>query len=778
MRIAKRALAGLLILTVLVCALYVVSFADDVPEVDCKDLLTYFDPLTAKAYVRDDFEDGSYSGKLSITAEDTSATRIEVTAGEGDSYLSLITGPVSNRFASGQLAYVADTTDVPEGRYALYIKCSFNAEYTARAIGECSARCGYYVEANNLSDIPDACPKCDAVVNKAASKAPTVSLYVSSDTETLGQSIITLDFQANTLTYYGGSADVTVPCDLAENTDTWYDVEVVLFENDEYSFTFKSSDGAVTVTSDAIAAPAIGTTASVAFGYTHTGANRDTVINLDDVVVQSGEVLRAISPAELEEKVGAAIKDFTAILERGNDNEKKLEVIDTYNALVDIYGFTSEDAEIVANMAKMDKLVLDTLFDILSNAVNAISSTANYQDRLDHVENYSKIVDKVEQLVADLGVTDPTYSETIATYRAECDALAVDAENTIKFIEYIAKLEADGSDVFYTNDYEALKNFSETIEASYPYNPTYPGVEVARDSHLAVSGKYSLYCSQSMAFVAAVNTAASTDPTITLNVKLDAYEFATENFFPHATFPGVADAITALETLSDFAGIKAAAEDFIGKLKVAEQSLYIDAQEAALAEAEAVKDLANDDYVGVLEAKQRCVALRAEIAAKRTAAAEYIAAVEAIKGLSGQALADAVANALEKQKTGNVPGIPGVTDANIALDNAHMALENVRVYSEKYIALVAAIDDATDLSDRYAAIKAAKAAEDAASDTIDGVAAAKVKLADAVSAYSADMNSVNGAYATVAAQAADLSAATMSVSDIVAYVVAFIKSII
>lgn len=778
MRIAKRALAGLLILTVLVCALYVASFADSVPVVDCEELLTYFDPLTSKAYVMDDFEDGAYDGRLSNTAADTDATRIEIASGDEGSYLSLITGPIFNRFASGELAYVADTTDVPEGRYALYIKCSVNASYTARAIGECSARCGYYAEDTVISAIPDACPNCASDVVKDVSRAPAASVYVSSDAAALGQRLITLDFASDTVTYYGGSADITVAYDLAENTDTWYDIEIVLLENNEYRFNVSSSAGAATVSASEIAAPTVGTTAGVAFGYAHTSSNRDTVINLDNVLVQCGDKLRALTPAELETKVGAVLKDFIAILERSTDTAVKLEVVDTYNKIVDTYGFTSDDPEIVADMATVDNKVLDILFDSLLGAVSAIDSTADYQLRLDHVEFYRSVVEKVEELVDELGITDSAYADAIAAYHVECDALALDAENTERFMAYMQQLKDEDPTLFYTNDYESLKSFTELVASDYPYNPTYPGVDEARDNHLSVSGKYTLYCSQAIAFVGAVDTAASTDPTVTLTAKLEAYEYATENFFRHDTFPGVADAIEALESLSDFAGIKAQAMDFISKLKIAEHLLYIDSQEAALEEAEAVMDLANDDYVGVKEAKERCVELRKEITAKRAAAAEYIAAVEAIKGLEGKALADAVANALEKQKTGNIPGIPGVTDANIALDNAHMALENVRVYSEKYITLVNAIDGASDLGYRYSAIRAAKAAEADASDTVSGVAAARTKLAQAITAYNADMNSVNSAYASVASQAGSLSGATMSVTGVVALVIALIKAII
>ncbi len=778
MRIAKRALAGLLILTVLTCALFVVSFADNVPEVDCADLLTYFDPLTSKAYVNDDFDDGTYDGEYRVTADDTDYTRIEITSGDAGSYLSLVTGPVSNRFAIGEMAYIADTTDVPDGRYALYVKCSVNAAYTARAIGKCSVECGYYIEAASVSEILDACPLCGAAVTKDASKAPAFSIYVGSDASALGQRLVTLDFSADTVVYYGGSTDVTVPYTLNENTDAWYDVEIVLLENDEYSFSVKSQATGATASAEAIAAPAVGVTGNIAFGYAYTAANRDTVINLDDVVVQSGEEYRALPAGELEAKIGAAVKDFIAILEKGTDTAKKLEAIETYTTIVDVYGFTTGNAEIAADMKTLDDMLFDVYYDMLKEAVDAIDKAADYQVRFDHVAAYTKVADKVEELISELELDDPKYAETLAAYSAECSELAVDKENTDKFIAYMEQLIKDGSNVFYTNDYETLKSFCENVQTNYPYNATYPGVESARDNHRIVLDKYTLYCAQSLAFVEAVNTAASTDPALILNVKLDAYEFATANFFSHDTFPGVADAIATLATLSDFAGIKAAAEDFINKLKVAEQSLYIDAQDDALAEAEAVMDLAHDDYVGVVAAKERCVALRAEISAKRVAAAEYIAAVAALEGKSGQALIDAVEAALEKQKTGNIPGIPGVTDANIALNNAHMAIETLRVYSEKFIVLVAAIDSADDLSDRYAAIKAAKAAEELADDSVSGVAAAKVKLAEAVSAYNTDTNGVNSAYASVVSQAGDLSGSTMNASDIVKLVIAFIKTLV
>jgi len=776
MRIAKRALAGLLILAVLTSALLVVSFADDVPEVDCEDLLTYFDPLTSKPYVNDSFEDGAYDGKVSITATDA-ATKAEVVNGDSGSYLSFVAGSVASAHAVGEMAYIADTTDVPEGRDALYIKYSVNAAYTAKAVAECSARCGYFAESDG-AELPDVCPLCESAVNKTASKAPTVSVYVGSDAYALGQRLVTLDFEADVVTYYGGSNYVTARYELSENSDVWYTVEIVLFENDEYQFTVKNSANVKALNKSEMAAPTIGTTGSVALGYAYTPDNRDTVVNLDDVVVQCGTEYRAISAVELEEKVAGAVKDFIAVLERGSDMDKKLEIIDTYNTIVDFYGFTATDADLVADMASMDGIILNVYFGILKDAIAAFDPNGDYQVRVDHVEKYKDIASKVAELAVELEVTDPAYLEAVAAYNAETETLALEAANTEAFIAFIADSLANNPQVFYTNDYGQLSAFCELVDQKYPYNATYPGVEVARDSYVVVANKYALYCKQAEAFVKAVDTAASTDESVALSVRLEAYEYATSNYFTHDTFPGVADAIATLATLTDFADIKAAAMDFINKLNVAEESIYIDAKDVALAAAEAVMDLANDNYVGVSEAKERCRQLRAEITAKRAAAAEYIAAVDALAGLKGQALIDAVEVALEKQKTGNVTGIAGVTEANITLNNVYMQLENARVYSARFITLVDEIKDANGISERYAAINAAKAAEALADDSVDGVAAAKSTLASAVSAYNADAGNVNAAYATAASNAGDLSGAPMSVSTIAAFVIAFIKSIV
>lgn len=776
MRIAKRALAVLLILAVLTSALLVVSFADDVPEVDCEDLLTYFDPLTSKPYVNDSFEDGTYDGKVSITATDA-VTKAEVVGGDNGSYLSFVAGSVASAHAVGEMVYVADTTEVPEGRDALYIRYSVNAAYTAKTVAECSARCGYFAESDG-AELPDVCPLCESAVNKNASKAPTVSVYVGSDASAIGQRLVTLDFDADFVTYYGGSNYVTSRYELSENSDVWYTVEIVLFENNKYQLTVKNSDNVKVVEAIDLAAPTVGTTASVAFGYAYTADNRDTVVNLDDVLVQCGTEYRAISAAELEEKMVGAVDDFIAILQRGSDMDKKLEVIDTYNTIVDFYGFTATNSDLVADMASMDGIILDVYYNILKDAIAAFDPNADYQVRVDHAKKHEDISSKVAELAVELAVTDPAYLEAVSAYNAEAEALALEASNTEAFIAFINDSLANNPQVFYTNDYDQLSAFCGLVEQSYPYNATYPGVELARESYVVVANKYALYCKQAEAFVKAVDTASSTDESVALSARLEAYEYATTNYFIYDTFPGVSDAITTLATLTDFADIKAAAMDFISKLTIAEESIYIDAKEVALEAAEAAMDLANDDYVGVADAKARCVQLRAEITAKRAAAAEYIAAVDALAGLKGQALIDAVEVALEKQKTGNVAGIAGVTEANIALNNAYMQIENARAYSEKFITLVGEIKNAESIAERYVAIKAAKSAEALADDSVDGVSAAKSTLASAVSAYNADASAVNGAYATAAGNAGDLSGATMSVSTIAAFVIAFIKSII
>ena len=188
-------------------------------------------------------------------------------------------------------------------------------------------------------------------------------------------------------------------------------------------------------------------------------------------------------------------------------------------------------------------------------------------------------------------------------------------------------------------------------------------------------------------------------------------------------------------------------------------------------------DLADDRYAGVKESKALYDALRLEIADTKAAADAYIAAVADISGKSGAELIEAINAALALKEAGNVQGYRGVADANIALDNAHKSQQLEVAYAEKFITLVAAIDDAETLEERFEAITLASNARGFANDAIDGVTAANAKLVIAISLSDADIAAINNSYESVVSNAGDLAAAATSLSGIIKTVASAIKAI-
>ena len=188
-------------------------------------------------------------------------------------------------------------------------------------------------------------------------------------------------------------------------------------------------------------------------------------------------------------------------------------------------------------------------------------------------------------------------------------------------------------------------------------------------------------------------------------------------------------------------------------------------------------DTVDEDYPGVIEAKAEYQNLRQSIEDSIAAAAAYIAAVNALADLEGDALREGIAAALLLKEKGNIVEIDGVVEANIALDTAKSNIDLIDSYAEKYIRLVNMIDEDATLAERFAAIRLAKEAEAHADDSVSGVSLAKLKLAGIVVKYNDDVNNANSAFASVNSNASSFAGAASAAEGIFQKAFDFIKAI-
>ncbi len=789
MRIAKRALIGILAFAVLVSGLFVASFAEE--PYDYADILKYYDPASSQVYVHESFVGDDFAGAVHNTAVNKNDSFIGVVdddavPGKVNSYLSMIAGPSSDTTALGSMSY---HVDVLEGCSALYIQCMVRASHTERTMARCTRECGYYTEAADAT----VCPDCAQELDVTVSDAPAASLYVSDAfTETsgvLGAALVRFDFESGKVYYYDGSSYSHL-AGIELDESVWYGVEVV-YNGNEYKVTvsdISDASGLTFATAAGMSTPTL-TVKSVALGYGVADDNRDTTVDFDNVLLQAGLDYRAVSSSERDSATRAALDKFNNDINSDLiSDEVKTEIARVFDVLVGTYGYTTDDADALDDIAGIKSGMLNLFSDALATYTSAIDTGAAYSARMAHVEAAKGYAERVEEMIAVVDGADASHSQRLGAYKAEVSALATVKSEAEAFMAFIDAKDDDNAGFYSSPDYDTLYDFINEVESSYPYDVTYPGITDSVDKHLMMLNRYNANVAAAEKFVICVSTAVGdpgdADYDSTLAERLHAYEDAVNNYFADTTYPDVSDAISDFESLTDYAAMKVVADRFIKNVETAEMTLYLPSKLECVRVAENDIESVEPLYPGVADAIKSYNAISADIAAKYAAAEAYIQAVKALEGLTGNALREAVAEARKLQKTGNILGYESkdgtsVNEANEMLDNIDTGIiQKADEYANKFITLVGKIDSSLPLAERFAAIKAAKAAEADASNTVAGVSAAKSALQSAIAAYNADVKSVNDSYASLAGNAGTFSGAAIAASDIVAYVIAFIKSII
>jgi len=192
------------------------------------------------------------------------------------------------------------------------------------------------------------------------------------------------------------------------------------------------------------------------------------------------------------------------------------------------------------------------------------------------------------------------------------------------------------------------------------------------------------------------------------------------------------------------------------KTELVTAELYVDADTTAYT--------VEADYPGVKEASDSIAAIKARLAEMEAGASAYIAAVNDIANKTTfEEKKAAVNNAYTLKEKGDVIGIDGVQEANLALANADATLDVLEGNSKTLINSVAQLaDESLTLAERREQIIIAKGAVDSAEPTYVGVADAKAKLEQYIAAYDAQVSALNSAFSAVVEVANEYASANVN----------------
>ncbi|MBQ9084482.1 MAG: hypothetical protein IJY24_02385, partial [Clostridia bacterium] len=362
------------------------------------------------------------------------------------------------------------------------------------------------------------------------------------------------------------------------------------------------------------------------------------------------------------------------------------------------------------------------------------------------------------------------------TEKTTLDNIKINSDGFIKALE--------GADATST-DYGYLRPIYDEAVKYYPgaYDG-YTGVPEAKKAYAAIADVVEILIQNAEGFITSVNEASAEADFAT---RYAAYVTAKAKYVDNETYPGITEALATFAIINEeMVAKEAKALEFIAYTENANCALYIPAQEAYIALAKAMEDV-EPAFPGVAEAKDVIAAIETDIANKRAAAAAYIAAVEALEGKTGDALDAAIAEAKTLQAAGNILGIEGVEQANIALSNAESAITNANGFATKFNSLVTGLGahivngKITNSAETRAVILEALEIGAKADDTIAGVSNNRDILNKAITDYNAALKAANDAFAGVCNTAAGVGLSATAKTDIAALVgkvIAFIKELV
>ena len=571
-----------------------------------------------------------------------------------------------------------------------------------------------------------------------------------------GTSILTLDFQFGLLSYASGvDADgkiVETIVDYQLSVDTWYNVSVDYAADGASIVITNAQDSSDTVTVSDVYVPyevvknvrfgvhGSDATSGVSSGYHDSNGN---IMKIASISAASGTVRR--NTANRQKGLEDAILEIYDVYSSEDIAiQDKTALCEVVNKLVS-YGFTTDDPAVAAAVTNIKAGSVKLYADALERGLADIATTENYYDKkqkIDKTLEYAVVLEGMD--LSSVGeeeakvITDniaAIYDADVAIEKAEADSLS--------YIEILTDAAADIN----STDYTVLLGYYDAVSVLSP-DYTYEGVADVHEYYLAIVDAMKDIADDADIFIAEVERLGDTSRDFML--RYADYLSLKENIYTNVTYPGVAEALALYNdvVLPDILYNISLAENFVMYVERANFATYVSAKEENLKIAAEYMEVCHPDFKGVAEAKELRLTILAYIEEQKANARAYIEAVNALDSLTGDALTAAIARAELLQKTGNVLGVEGVTEANIKLNQISYDIKLKVKYSEYFVDIVASLEFLYKAEELYDNIVKALDIQPNVDMSYPGVADAAYELEWAIENYNTLVTNANVEFET------------------------------
>ena len=470
---------------------------------------------------------------------------------------------------------------------------------------------------------------------------------------------------------------------------------------------------------DAVTVADVPACTAVAVGLNKGTQATSIKAKLDDLRVYEGSVTRDFANT-LQSITENWIIDLKEYYDSVESVETKLEIIGVVNKLTEIHSFVTDNQTVNGIITEFTVNSIKVYADALAICNEKVAGMTKYSDKLDCVIEYAEYKSRIPDDY--VSILPAEFVEQIEATVLAYDNLVAQLEETkqiaLGFIDLINSVNLSAT------EYDELKSICiyirEQIDIS-AVDVTYPGADDSMETFEKLEDRRD-----------AVLTTLYADEVESARVAT--YLPAKQRYLIAAD--GYYREILAVNLTNE-------------KID-ASRAVYLE----ILASNEDRESLANAYIAACLAIKD--ATNETELQAAVTVAEEYRATLGELK---------------------DVESLEGMTEANKLFSNAQTSLKITSLRCDQYIALVAAIGDAKNLQERFAAINAAIAVEAGTVDSYTGIPAAKSALRAAIDAYNAEVNTLNTAFDGVADVAADVSSAvnTTNSKTVIANASALIK---
>lgn len=606
---------------------------------------------------------------------------------------------------------------------------------------------------------------------------------------TLGATIVALDFRSHCFAYLkstvntdGETEGVFTNTEFTVSEGVWYNVYVQ----------YETESGAATVTVTNASDPTdTYTVADVFVPYdeiknvrvgahgTDGATSRDNVMNFASLRAIGGKYDR--HPSELQTAIDQGVIDMYADFMTDEVSFSVREYLSDVAIKLHAYGFVpgEENLEAQAAFAGLLGGTAPYCNDKLVAYAESYNNISDYYERRD-------LIDEALVYVDYLGTIDA--SEIPADLKAEIEANIATIngfDTALKNAEIgsLALINAVGKNMSanYDDYNEVVAKYNQLHEYGQYADPTYKGAYEAYVFYSTIREAKEDIETNAKRFIDAANILNS---EADFNTIAAAFLVCKNNYYANTTYPGLAAALDIYNSHYDTVNTQIEmAENFIKYVGQADYADYVPMKLENLAEAEKYMGCLTDDpYIGVTEAKALYDKVRAEVDENVRNAELYIAAVNALDSLSGDALLAGIENALSLKAAGDVLGVDGVADANIKLDKLVSSIELAPKHRDYFLSLVASIDSAATSAELFEILRLAQSAE---ADAVAALAAdpsyqsaiteASAKLAIAIENFNAQVTAVNAEFVKANQAAANTCGIGKGTTPVADRVIALIK---